>query len=555
MSLFALIDESEKYFTFTQVQLIESLLGDDAASAGALRKWAGSVDIDALDGASYRLIPALYARAGASPALAALRGRMKGIYRYYFYRNNRFLTFVEKVLASLLAREIEFIVFKGTAIQLQYHHSAALRSFGDCDILVHRRDKARCEAILAECGLGYRYDPEHKTQDRHSHDFVDAAGNGIDLHWFALLECCDEGIDNGFWQRSRLIEWRGLRLRVLAPEDALLVAAVNGIREVMNARADWIFDAWLILKALPEFDWRRLHDELTGRGLNLHFMDAMGLLYRFVPHFPAALMEKEFGPELKRALERRVAENRTFAIDQRNDSALSAMLARPGLISRVAETMFGVDQRARLAASGDVVRHLRYALHDDGSISQLDLHRDVRGHLAMIFDVADPAALKRAENHARRRDEVQLRPPPGVLRVPERVRRQKLDAELRTDATTLRFDTPDLGGVTVNVRIVNRSNEPWHVFPGSENTFGLSYHLVREDGSVVAWDLPRVYFLTGKQNQVAMLMPGDSLRLDLMILRPPEPGRYQARLDIVHERVAWASDTGQHFPQCSIQVF
>lgn len=555
MSLFALIDESEKYFTFTQIELIESLLCGDAASATALQKWADSVDIDALDAASYRLIPALYARAGASPALAALRGRMKGIYRYYFYRNNRFLTFVEKVLASLLAQAIEFIVFKGTAIQLQYHHSAALRSFGDCDILVHKRDKARCEAVLAGCGLGYRYDPRQKGQDRHSHDFVDAAGNGIDLHWFALFECCDEGIDDGFWQRSRQIEWRGLRLRVLAPEDALLVAGVNGIREVTNARADWIFDAWLILKALPEFDWRLLHDELTGRGLNPHFMDAMGLLYRFVPHFPAAMVEKEFGLELKRALERRVAENRTFAIEPWNDSALTALLKRHGVLSRAAEAMFGVDRRARLAASGDIVRHLRYDLHDDGSVSRLDLHRDFRRYLAKIFDVSEPVALKRAENHARRRDELSLRLPAGLLRPPAQVRPQRLNAELQVNATPIRFDNPEIGSVTIKVRVINRSNGPWHVFPGSENTFGLSYHLVRDDESVVAWDCPRVNFLTGKQNQVAMLMPGDSLRLDLMILRPPEPGRYQARLDIVHERVAWASEMGQHFPQCSIQVF
>jgi hypothetical protein len=126
---------------------------------------------------------------------------------------------------------------------------------------------------------------------------------------------------------------------------------------------------------------------------------------------------------------------------------------------------------------------------------------------------------------------------------------------LRTNATAFRFDNPEIGSVTIKVRIINRSNGPWHVFPGSESMFGLSYHLVREDGEVIAWDLPRIYFLTGKQNQVAMLMPGDSLRLDLEIPRPPEPGRYQARLDIVHELVAWASDQGQHFPHLSIEVF
>ena len=291
MSLLAVLDESEQFLTLTQKRMLDALLGEGAVSDVAVRDWAAAVDIDALDAASYRLVPALCARAGSNPALQPLHGRMKGIYRYYFYRNNRFLTYVERVFSALVAAGIDFIVFKGTSTLLQYYRSAALRSFGDCDILVQRRDKERAEEVLVTCGLSYRYDAEHKLRDRHSHDFVDAAENGFDLHWYSLLECCEEGIDDGLWSRSHHIEWKSLRLRVLAPEDELLVAGMNGIREPMNARLDWIYDASLILKATPDFDWRLLHEELKRRKLQLSFLSAIGLLHRFVPHFPNVAVE------------------------------------------------------------------------------------------------------------------------------------------------------------------------------------------------------------------------------------------------------------------------
>ena len=110
MSLLAVLDDSELFLTLTQKQMLDALLGEGAVSDEAVRDWAAAVDIDALDAASYRLVPALYARAGSNPALRPLLGRMKGIYRYYFYRNNRFLTHVERVFSALVAAGIDYSV-------------------------------------------------------------------------------------------------------------------------------------------------------------------------------------------------------------------------------------------------------------------------------------------------------------------------------------------------------------------------------------------------------------------------------------------------------------
>lgn len=539
--------------------MLDALLGEGAVSDEALRDWAGAVDLDNLDGASNRLIPALYARAGLQPALRSLSGRMKGVYRYCFSRNNRLLNAIQPVCRALASAEIDFILFKGMSNVLQYYNSAALRSFGDCDILVRWRDKDRAEGVLAACGFRYRYDAQKKPEDRHSHDFVDATGNGLDLHWYSLFESCDEGADDGFWSRSRLIEWKGLRLRVLAPEDEFLVAGIGGIRQIgglreIHAHLDWLYDAWLILKATPDFDWGLLREELCRRKLQSSFVSAIVLMRRFIPHFPSAVVEEQFRKEICSLAERRVAENRVFGLDPTTDLELTAAVSSPDIPRFRFQRLFYKDHRSRVARSGNVIRHMRYSTHEDGSVSHLAFHRDVRAFLRRIFGVANRKALREAPNHARRPENVELRLPPGVLRIPVKESRRIRAARLDVDGHLLRFATPDVSHQSVTVRITNRGWRPWHVFASDDCMIGLSYHLTAANGDLLGWEFPRQYLLTPVRNQVVMLLPGDSVQVDLDILRPPKPGRYVARLDIVQEGVVWLDPKGNRFPRVPIEV-
>jgi hypothetical protein len=554
MSVLPVFAEHERLFTSVQIQMLHALLGDDATSDRALRAWVAKVNIDDIDNSSYRLIPALFSRAGLRPVIQPLHGRMKGIYRYFFYRNNRFLARMERVFSALISAEIDFVIFKGTSIAIQYHDSAAVRSSADCDVLVHPRDKERAEAVLADCGFVYRYDAQRKPQDQHSHDFIDRVENGCDLHWYALAESCEEDIDGGFWSRSRHITWRGLELRVLAAEDELLVAGINGIREIENARADWLYDASTIFRSTPNFDWRLLHEELIRRNLQERFLTAFGQFHRFIPDFPAALVERTFSGEIRTAARQLVAENRTFALDPIAGRKLKAFLAPPGVFQRFVGAIRKTDWQALIADSHDVVRHMRYDTHEDGSISNIYLRRDAEAFLGDVFDIADPEALRKAHNFARRLGEVEFRLPPGVLRIPQHISSRRHAATLQSDGRSLRFPTPDITSVTIKVRVTNNSTWPWCVFAGDQRQFAVSYHLFGEFGEPLIWDFPRRYFPLARPGQVAMLLPGDGLDLEVEILRPPAPGRYEVRLDIVHEHVAWFDAEVQRFPRLPAEV-
>lgn len=546
MSLLALLDVSERYFPPLLCDLLDALLGETAIADPALRRWAETIDLDDIEAASYRLVPALYAHAGRRPELAPHQGRMKGIYRYYFYRNNRFLAFAQRILAALQAAGIDFVLFKGTSVLLQYHDSAALRSFGDCDILIRPADRFRAEELLAGLGLVHLYPGEPARV--HSIDLVDELGNGFDLHWYALPECCVDGVDEGLWSRSRSVEWKGMTLRVPAPEDEILIAGINGVREIAHARADWLFDAALILKANPNFDWPLVRAELVRRGLATRFVEALGLMSRFVPQFPEPDVRSAFAAELSAAYDRVVATNATFWLDPDIDAALDRhyeLIAGEGR---------GAAVRDRLARSGNVVRRMRFARHADGSVARLRAHVDTVSHLGRVFAIADEKALDAAGRTSPRLGEVMLEPLPGVLRVRETPGPHRLRARLRTETRHLTFDGPRVLDVPIDVELTNRSGAPWSEVDGTPYRFGLSWHLYDAAGKLVEWERPRLYFLEPTAEEATLLMPGDTLTLRLAIARPPGPGRWEARLDLVLEHVAWATPRWRRFPRITIDV-
>jgi Methyltransferase domain len=88
--------------------------------------------------------------------------------------------------------------------------------------------------------------------------------------------------------------------------------------------------------------------------------------------------------------------------------------------------------------------------------------------------------------------------------------------------------------VRLAVTVKNTSNE---TFPAGEGVFGLSYHLLGENGQTIQHDNPRTYLR-------APLDPGQQTKLDLAISAPAAPGKYRLELDLVWEGVMWLSDVG-----------
>lgn len=96
--------------------------------------------------------------------------------------------------------------------------------------------------------------------------------------------------------------------------------------------------------------------------------------------------------------------------------------------------------------------------------------------------------------------------------------------------------------VTLPVTVENRSETP---FPHGRATFGLSYHLLSNNGQLLKFDNPRSYF-------EAPLAPGSSTTAALIIQAPNEPGTYLLEFDLVWESMWWAKEKGN--PTCIVEL-
>lgn len=179
--------------TREQALLLSAALGTGAEAAHAYAEWRACVDIEALDGGSFRLLPLLYRNlerqgfAGDDPSI----GRLKGVYRLSWVRNRTALARVQVLHGLLTEAGIEAQLIKGTALILGHYRDYGVRWMDDCDIFVRPEQAVR--AIQVFRNAGWQSDiasPELILPAIHAANFSNAAGEAIDLHWRPLWECC-----------------------------------------------------------------------------------------------------------------------------------------------------------------------------------------------------------------------------------------------------------------------------------------------------------------------------------------------------------------------------
>jgi SAM-dependent methyltransferase len=120
----------------------------------------------------------------------------------------------------------------------------------------------------------------------------------------------------------------------------------------------------------------------------------------------------------------------------------------------------------------------------------------------------------------------------------------------RVDAS-LTFQTGEVtahggGTISIPVRVVNRSTIPFVAGTGAA-PFGLSYHLLSDDGRDVRFNNARSYFRRP-------LAPDEERVVDLAVEVPNACGSYTVEADIVWEGITWLKDRGLETPSLRLHV-
>jgi hypothetical protein len=169
---------------------------------------------------------------------------------------------LRRVLAELRARAIPALAYKGPALALQVHGDVALRSFRDLDVLVTRADFFRARDALFD--LGYRAGDtisgaqEEALLRSECDQTLVHAGSGaiVELHWavtpphFSFPLTTEELL-----RHAVTVELSGLPVSAPAPEDLLLLLAMNGAKDLWTRLEPAALVAALLGRPL---DWPRV---------------------------------------------------------------------------------------------------------------------------------------------------------------------------------------------------------------------------------------------------------------------------------------------------------
>ena len=269
--------------------LLRAALGSGSEALAAWTRWKTTVDVDRLDDRSRRLLPLLgenLRRLGVRDPLLARFAVM----RHLVQASNR-ARFEEaaEILRALHAASIDTLVLKGMAVATLYYGDPGLRPMVDVDVLVPVARRREAIAVLERAGWRRQWTvPDTTLAVIHSMPFRGPGGREMDLHWHALMECCDERADDDFWADAAPLTIAGVATRTLSPADLLLHACVHGIRSPFS----WIADAAVLLRSAT-IDWDRLVAQARAREVVLPVTDALAVLSDVaqapVPH---AVMER-----------------------------------------------------------------------------------------------------------------------------------------------------------------------------------------------------------------------------------------------------------------------
>lgn len=282
----------------SQELLLKSALMRKDIAIPAWREWRKTVDFELdVDHGSFRLLPLAYHNLSSfdySDDLVA--GRLKGIYRQSWIKNQQLFYKTANILTLLNNAGLPTVVLKGIALSELVYKNYGIRPMSDMDILVPFSEARHAIKILEEAGFAIESEHllEHNLEYGRSIAFTDRDGTEIDLHWYAFVNSLGNVQMNDFWDDVIPVEVSGVKTHSLTHTDNLLHAIVHGIRKNPEPPIRWVADAMRIINSDDvQVDWKRLLSYASKFRVFLQVKEA--LLYlrdNFDANIPGDIIEQ-----------------------------------------------------------------------------------------------------------------------------------------------------------------------------------------------------------------------------------------------------------------------
>lgn len=263
--------------TPAQLLVLHAALDPVPDALRAWRRWRQAVEFDDVDHGSTRLLPLVYRNLGPDSFDAEVAGRLKGLYRLSWSRNQLIFKRAAAAIALLEGADIETLVLKGASLAALSYSEVGVRPMDDVDVLVPIGRTEDAIAVLSAAGWSPGHeDPLAWTAVHHSLGFASGDGGNVDLHWFSLWQPANDG---PLWQASSPFELAGATTRAPCAADQLLLTCVHGTPWSPLPPFRWIADAVAVIRSAgDELEWERLVAEAARRRLTVATAAALAYL-------------------------------------------------------------------------------------------------------------------------------------------------------------------------------------------------------------------------------------------------------------------------------------
>lgn len=225
--------------------------------------------LDDVNYATTRLLPLLYMRMSALGIGGPLLGRIQGVYKVAWVKNQQLLHALDTVLELCAKHGIRVLLLKGMPLLMRAYHNIGARFLDDADVLIDPRDMKKVIAVMTGTGwkfaLDYFPDREYFSEESiaritkavtFTHDELSA---NIDVHWGLFNPTAHTPVSRepGFaelWEGSVPFEYKSKQYRTISPEVMLLHIIVHGAKSNAHRPLRWVADAVTIIRTLS-VDW------------------------------------------------------------------------------------------------------------------------------------------------------------------------------------------------------------------------------------------------------------------------------------------------------------
>jgi hypothetical protein len=213
--------------------VVAATVAPDFEARSAWNELMSNLKFDELDPRVFNLLPGLYTKIGKMDGVLEAN-RLRGVYIYNASINLRREAQLRNLIRLLDKNEIDYRVLKGMAISL-LSGNIGIRSMGDVDLLIHRRDFSKFMGVSKEAQLRLLFDFECERKRDQKIDnkinFISQGNLEIDLH-FSDTSFPNRILESMMNKKAHLVVRNGQQYKL--PEPKLLVehVSVHGIQQV-----------------------------------------------------------------------------------------------------------------------------------------------------------------------------------------------------------------------------------------------------------------------------------------------------------------------------------